>query len=300
MRLFILKILRVFFLSILLLFLYLYVISEFLGSRLDQFYVKLVSPTKYGLILGDSRALMGVDPEFLTPRFDNFAFTITHSPYDKSYLNLIAKKVSRFDSFDLNRKHIVCVSPWALLTNVNDTTDRNLFFSENLRLPLMNPNIEYLFKYVDLSFLNLINIIRTKSYTKGNGCYKYIVSKKELSLEYNRRVRDKIADYRSKYNSENLNLKSSRVQNLNEIIKYLQKSGKVYLVRLPISKEILKLEKEKFPGFDILMTDFCRLNNIDYINLSFYHFKTVDGNHLWFQESKRLGETLSAIILKKN
>lgn len=279
MRHFLIRILRLTMISLIIFLLVLITLTKLLEYKIDPFYNKLTSTTDKGLILGDSRALQGIDPDYLGFSAENFAFTIGHSPYDRSYIKLIKKKLKTPQK--KHRTHIICVSPWSLLTNNQDTSDLNPYFSENLSLPFLNPNLEYLVKYVDFNFAKLNQLIASKQISKKNG---YLMVKMEIlewRREYPRRVKEKIERYTEKYPIEKLTLESSRVHNLKEIINYLQLTGDVFITRLPTSPEMLILENVRFPNFNQLMNRLSKIESVNYINLSDMQIRTTDGNHIY-------------------
>jgi hypothetical protein len=291
MRIFLIKLFRIIFLTTVVFLISLLSISSLLKNSIDPFYIKLLGKTDNALILGDSRALQGIDPTYLPFMAENFAFTIGHSPYDKSYLKLIKKKVDT--STKVIGRHIVCVSPWSLVKIETDSNDINPFFSENLKLPLCNPNIEYLFKYTDLRFVSLLKLLRSNSISNNLGWLKIEMSEIELRKEYKRRVREKINNYKVKYDNHNLDSSTARIENLKAIIQFLKKTGNVCLVRLPVSNEMLELEKMYFTEFDNLLIEISKTFNLDYINLTDLEIQTTDGNHIWYKEVPKVTKELA-------
>jgi hypothetical protein len=185
MNIFLFKILKIFLLTFILIFALISVTTHLLRNRLDPYYVKLLAPSKGGLILGDSRALQGLDPDQFDFPIENFAFTIGHSPYDASYIKLIRKKIPKGRGF----QHLVSVTPWSLINNIGSKEDFNPFFTESLKLPLFNPNFEYISKYMDLSLTNLLNLIPSKAITTDKGWLKQGMDSADLYREYPRRVK---------------------------------------------------------------------------------------------------------------
>jgi hypothetical protein len=260
-----------------------------LRNRLDPYYLKLLAPSKGGLILGDSRALQGIDPDQFDFPIENFAFTIGHSPYDASYIKLIRKKIPKGRGF----QHLVSVTPWSLINNTGSKEDLNPFFSERLQLGFYNPNFEYISKYMDLSFTNLLNLLSSHAFTCDNGWLKQEMDSADLYREYPRRVKEKVENYEIKYPILVINLKTQRVQNLLEIIFLLKRSGNVNIVRLPVSKEMLDLENRRFPKFNQLLLEIAELSNSGYIDLTDMKVQTTDGNHIWYKEVERVSKQLT-------
>jgi hypothetical protein len=289
MKIFLFKLLKVFLLTFILIFTLISVTTHLLRNRLDPYYVKLLAPSKGGLILGDSRALQGLDPDQFDFPIENFAFTIGHSPYDASYIKLIRKKIPKGRGF----QHLVSVTPWSLINNTGSKEDLNPFFSERLKLPFYNPNFEYISKYMDLSFTNLFQLLPSHAFTTDKGWLKQRMDSGDLYLEYPRRVKEKIVNYENKYPEVKISLESQRVQNLMEIISLLKESGSVNIIRLPISSEMLELENKQFPAFNQLLQNIADLSNSSYIDLTDIRVQTTDGNHIWHKEVERVSNDLN-------
>lgn len=290
MKYFLFKFFRLGLISLILFITTLIVISELIKYRIDPFYNKITSTTKKGLILGDSRALQGIDPDHLRFPVINFAFTIGHSQYDKSYIKLIKKKLNNYSK--KHNTHIVCVSPWSILSNNTNKSDINPYFSEHLSLPLTNPNFEYLFKYVDFNFSKLNQLLASKQISKSNGYLSVQMDTIEWRQEYKRRVKEKIANYSEKYPIEELTLTSSRIFNLLEIINFLQLSGDVFIVRLPVSEEMLYLENKRFPNLNQLMYQLSHKTKAPYIDLTDLKIRTTDGNHIFYLDAPFVSQIL--------
>jgi len=294
MNSFLLKIFKRIGLALCLLIAMLFLIDYLLKNEIDNFYVKLRSTTQNGLILGDSRALQGLNPEKFDFPVENFAFTISHSPYDGSYLGLIKKKISPISS--TKKIHILSVTPWSVLTNLKDSMDLNPYFSHNLSLPLMSPNFEYMYKYLNMSFVNLLRLLSSKSEVSDLGWCKITMDSTELHREYPRRVREKIQNYSTKYPIENLNRQSPRILNLVEIIKYLSLSGEVVICRLPVSPEMLNLENQKFHYFNNLLAEIAESNSAKFIDLTDLNIQTTDGNHIYWKDVNQVSLELNRRI----
>jgi len=188
---------------------------------------------------------------------------------------------------------LVSVTPWSLLNNTKSLGDVNPFFSEKLQLPFYNPNFEYISKYMDLSLTNLLKLLSSHAFTTDNGWLKQEMDSADLYREYPRRVKEKVANYESKYSNLVINLKTQRVQNLLEIIFLLKQSGNVNILRLPVSKEMLDLENRRFPRFNQLLQEIAELSNSGYIDLTDMNVQTTDGNHIWYKEVERVSKQLT-------
>jgi hypothetical protein len=294
MRLFLVKIFTRLIVSLIGLMLYIILFTNFNKNKYDPYYVKLLGKTDRGLIIGDSRALQGINPELLSFPIFNFAFTIGHSPFDDSYIKLIKKKVDTISN--IKRHHIISITPWSLLFPEKTDEDVNPYFSENLKFQLSNPNWEYIIKYWDLSFVNTLKFLHNKGYTSNLGWNNQNIDSNQLYSEYSRRVREKIHNYKSKYKKQNLTIQSHRVQNLINIIKFLKETGNVTVIRLPVSREMLELEKQMFPNFISLCDELAIQCNGKFIDLTDLNVQTTDGNHIWGKEVPKVMHELNMRI----
>lgn len=294
MKIFLSKLLKIFLLTLTVLFSLISITTHLLRNRLDPYYVKLLERSKGGLILGDSRALQGLDPDQFDFPLENFAFTIGHSPYDRSYIKLIKKKVPKGEGF----QHIVSVAPWSLINISGQQEDINPFFSESLKLPLIKPNFEYISKYMDLSFTNLLQLLPSHAFTTDKGWLRQGMDSVDLYREYPRRVKEKIANYETKYPKVGIDIETQRVQNLLEIIALLKESGNVTIIRLPVSRDMMELENRRFPEFNRLLHSIAELSSSSYIDLTDMEVQTTDGNHIWYKEVQRVSKELNSRLGK--
>ena len=146
---------------------------------------------------------------------------------------------------------------------------------------------------MDLSLTNLLKLLSSHAFTTDNGWLKQEMDSADLYREYPRRVKEKVANYESKYSNLVINLKTQRVQNLLEIIFLLKQSGNVNILRLPVSKEMLDLENRRFPRFNQLLQEIAELSNSGYIDLTDMNVQTTDGNHIWYKEVERVSKQLT-------
>jgi len=276
----------------------------------DHFYLRFTTPRQNSLILGSSRAAQGIIPDVLDSaltkdypyqKFYNFSFTIAHSPYGPVYYNAICKKLNPNSK---NAFFILAVDPWSISTAQKNPNDSSTFIENRLALGQthfinLNPNLEYLVKNYDEPFMQIIY----KKFTKHdellhkNGWLEINVPMDSISVL--KRTRAKINDYANN-NLPYYHFSSLRLRYLDKTIKMLNQHGKVYIVRLPVHPEILKLEETLMPGFDDTIARLSNINNIPYFNLkdSSKHYQFVDGNHLYKNSSKAVTADIANLILK--
>ena len=280
-------------------------ISSRADGNTDNFYLKFTTPPKVSLILGTSRASQAIMPSILNSILKNedmynFAFTGDNSPYGKAYLTCIKRKLK---SNSKNGLFILSVDPWSISCNAEEMLNPNSFKENNLILstPLVNlqPNIFYLFKFCDHKY----SLLRTKSNSKSSmflhddGWLEVNISMKENEIK--KRTDAKIARYKTFYKETYFS--KIRFDYLVETIKYLQLKGKVYLVRLPISKEMKQIELALQPNFDAKMDSVSRKYNIKYINFinDNHEYNYTDGNHLHKSSGAEISKKI-ALIIKEN
>lgn len=72
------------------------------------------------------------------------------------------------------------------------------------------------------------------------------------------------------------------------MINYLRTKGRVYLVRLPTSKELIAIENKKYPHFNTLIRDMARKQNVQFFDFSanYAEYDYTDGNHLYKESGK--------------
>lgn len=282
---FIVKILKYLFLVSLLFLTLLYFYLNKYEPYIDSNYSQLTQYHNDGLIVGTSRAAIDIEPSVISHNLYNFAFTIDISPFGKSYFDFIIK-FHKVQTFDSNRIHLVTVDPWSIRSVKGYDTIINSSFTNYLFLPPTKPNFEYIFKFGNLSIWEVINVIKNRErnlFINENGRLVKRMSEDFLKKDYDRKSKLKINNYKSSelflkgYQSKN------RIKYLIETIKYLKKDGKVYLVRLPISNQMLEIENAISPDFNELISEISDSLKVKYINFTIEKniFRTTDGHHIW-------------------
>jgi len=265
----------------------------------DGHYAKFTSPRQSSLIIGTSKAAQGLQPEIMNNvlgRKDiyNYSFTLGHSPYGPAYLESIKKKI---DPDAKNGIFIVTVDPYSLSSRLKDPDDLAKFrengrFIEDIKYVNNNPNFEYLiwhypeqYIYLITSKLNYVN----DDFLHNDGWEEVNVSMKEKIVK--ERVTGKLKDYQKTLPTYNFS--QVRYSYLEKTIQFLQQHGKVYLVRLPVSKAFLEMENSVMLNFDLKMEKLSVTNNIRFLNLTTQasEYEYTDGNHLY--------KTSGAVVTRK-
>ena len=87
---------------------------------------------------------------------------------------------------------------------------------------------------------------------------------------------------------------------MEELLRFFEERGEVYLVRMPVSEEMQGIERKYMPDFDDRMEKIARLTGTEY--MSFFEksgaYTTTDGNHLWREDARRFSNALAERINK--
>jgi hypothetical protein len=104
------------------------------------------------------------------------------------------------------------------------------------------------------------------------------------------------------YSLKNEKLSETRLYFLDKIVNLLQKYGDVYLIRMPVSKQMADLEQQKFPGFDEKIFAIANKYQVRYFNFidASGQYITIDTHHLYKEESERFTAQLSDSIASHN
>ena len=265
----------------------------------DGHYAKFTSPRQSSLIIGTSKAAMGLQPKIMNNVLErkdiyNYSFTVGHSPYGPAYLESIKKKINPETQ---NGIFIVTVDPYSLSSRLKNPDDLVKFrengrFVDDIKYVNNNPNFEYLiwhypeqYIYLITSKLNYVN----DDFLHDDGWEEINISMKEEILK--ERVSEKLKQY--KKNLLRYNFSQLRASYLEKTIQFLQQHGKVYLVRLPVSKPLLEMENAVTPNFDLMMKKISKTHKVPFFNLTTQSkvYQYIDGNHLY--------KTSGALVSKK-
>lgn len=283
------------------------------GEKTDDFYKRFTSPPQNSLIIGSSRA-SAIDPDILdgfahekspNVKFYNYAFTWGHSPFGPVYLESIQKKLNP-DTRD--GIFIVTVEPTALMVDHTKPDVPENYFENDKSVATtyfvnMNPNIEYLVESYDYSITRAINleIIPPKNpmaemVVLDNGKVDTKMIKNYSPEQRVEVMARKMREFQVRI--DGLKWSANRMKYLEQTIAFLQKHGKVILVRVPISEVPYKIEDKAVPFFDSKMQELSKKFQIPYTNYNLIKndYQYVDEVHLdresMFRFSKVLGKKL--------
>ncbi len=259
-------------------------------------YQKIFGGQHESMILGTSRAAMldAVAMSSVNPSaapFFNYAFHLGASPYGPKYTQSILNHIKKGD----DNVFVLCVDPWAL-SSKKGTQDDSTFFQENGTFIDFDPTqalpeYRYFLNHYSNPYYSLFLPIKVKKHLEDNEGKKpseaFIKKHQNAKIEY--------------YKKEHLyadTLSATRLQSLNNLITTLNGQGKVYLVRLPISEEMIALEEEYAPNFKEMMVELSENHGVGFID--FYpiadQFLCPDGNHLFGPDAVRVSKMIGEFI----
>ena len=275
-----------------------FILSKASGHS-DAFYLKFTGSKKSNLILGNSKAAQGLQPdafqnEFHKTKFYNYAFAMYSSPYGKAYLESIKKKLNTDEH---NQTFILTIDPWSLSSNTTDPND-SLNFRENksyiagISNPNQKINYQYLFKYFDESYYKMLTKNPT-AYLHKNGWLEVMLPTDLSSTE--RRTGFTMSDYQNKV--KNYHFSNLRYQYLLKTIRYLKNYGKVYLVRLPVHPKLMEIENQLMPKFNQDIQSAINLS-AGYLDMSPDNslYQYTDGVHLRKDSGKKVSKRIIKIF----
>lgn len=287
------------------------VIWQFNAGHLDTYYTRLTTERAPSMVIGSSRAAQALQPKVfhdIAPEMQNFAFTILHTPFGPAYYELIKKKLKPDTQ---NGLYLIAVDPWsvsALTPNERDPEHfrENKVFTSKIKQVNSNPNLEYILRYYDKPFYYAFAKEMYDLATKGvpdsklhkDGWLEINVPVDSASVR--KRIKNKLQDYHQ-YVREAF-IHPVRLQSLEQTISLLNKHGEVFLVRLPVSKEMAAIETKYAPNFDNLLNTMATKHNIRYLNYfpeSGQHL-TIDGNHLHKESGKLISSRIYSEIKQES
>ena len=280
---------------------------------IDPYYLRLTSPQQTALIVGSSRAAQGMQPavinralgkEYGQPVY-NFSFSSTYSPFGKTYLNAIRKKL-RSDT--KNSFFIVAVDPWSLIADKPSPDDPETFPERWCMLghnPWINskPCLVYLAKDYPVPFMTLVTgkihrqlfPFHPRFLLHDDGWLEVYRPMDSTSIKSD--MEALLTLYTGYRNTKTMSY--TRLSALTETIRFLQQHGDVYLVRLPAHPAILAIENQLCPGFHGIIDSIARAQRVPYFSFidSCTKYTYTDGTHLWKGSGAVVSEELSRLIL---
>ncbi|MCE7993804.1 MAG: hypothetical protein HEP71_17590 [Roseivirga sp.] len=255
-------------------------LQYFIITNYDPIYTKLVGKHKF-VITGVSRAKIGLSPMILHEEMElkavpqNLAISNLSTPYGPFYYAFLQKKITIQEAAD--HFHLISVSPVSIM-DVDDTLtysreSHDLIYK--LQSVSNRPNLEYVFRIPSFEMLhNQIRLSLTES---------QMVLKMHNTgwMEVNPK-----GDFRMSINYIDAPYRPSleREEYLRKTISLLEKTGNVFLIRMPVSSSMLQIEKNLYPNFDEVITKIAHESSVPYLDYTAdgdsYEFYDNPGHHL--------------------
>ena len=256
------------------------------ARKIGDVYPRVISPQTSSLVIGTSRAAQGVNPEILNgqlsecyPNQDlyNFAFHIDETTYNPSYSEAILKKLLPDSK---NGLFILTVDPWAF------KKEKKIIGELDLHSVSTNPNIEFLLRFFDRTW---ISPVPTNYYINDAG---------RTIVTYKRFTSDAAANMLSVYRkmADNYAYSPESEREIISLVQRLQPRGDIYMVRMPVSGEMVQLEDSIMPDFTAKMRNIAAQLDISFFDFIRNPFKTNDGTHLSQAEGDRFSTMLADSI----
>lgn len=282
------------------------------GGNIDHFYNKFTTPKAKSMILGDSRAMQGIQPEILNEAIKssgkdyelpvyNYAFTIAQTPMGPPYRKSILRKL---DKESKNGVYILSLTPWMFCSGDDYNDDLGEFREQdqpphNMLYVDVNPNYEYILR--NLNLFSFRHVFKTNYLLHKDGWMeRKKLSKDEFSFNSRKKVqKDMIVDFLDYYKLSNV-----RKQSFYDLIKDLKEHGDVFFVRSPIDLDILEIENKFYPEFDNFIDSVAISNDIKYFNFTRHpklkEFSNYDGHHIDKKGGELFTKALADSILSAN
>ncbi len=258
------------------------------GGYVDYFYEKFTTPKTQSMILGDSRSMQGIQPsvinsyfrkgEYATPIL-NYSFTVAQMAYGEIWKESIVRKL---DTTSGNGLFILTVNPWILSKRDGDDESKKVFFEadvppNNMKFVSMNPNFEYLIK--NWNYFHFKSIFRKTSEMHKDGWLE------ESNLTNDQNTLDEWKQNQVNIFSgfsHKMQPSQYRLTEFNNLVKYLNTKGHVFIVRMPMDSVLIEIEAAYWASFDSDIEKVAEANGVKYFNFTKdkLKYRTYDGNHL--------------------
>lgn len=272
----------------------------------DPYYLRFATPRAQNLIIGTSRAAQGIVPQVLEAElgrpYFNYAFTLAQSPYGGVYSRSIRRKAAPTRA----GQYIIAIDPWSVCSYAVPPDDTARFREVGLTLDRQrrvtgHPNYEYLLRELEGQYYKVLTekvmqrLSANRMELHRDGWLEVTVQMDSAAVQA--RTSEKLGQYRTQI--KDYQFSEHRMTALLELIEWLKERGTVHLVRLPTHPEMLALEAQLMPDFEVKIAPVQQLADTytDLTPLS-ATLQYTDGNHLYKKSAQevtlRLAEVLKA------
>lgn len=269
----------------------------------DSFYLRFTSPTQSSLILGTSRSAQGLMPEIINKKTNvslyNYSFTSLHSPFGPTYLKSIRRKLKPDGQ---NGIFILEVSPWGLSSTCENLNDSTSFRELNQCLSIVKsvtskPNFSYLLHCLEEPYSTLIVDQSPNRFLHDDGWLEIGIGMDSQAVAV--RTEANLKKHREQYIG-NYQFSSLRLTYLVKTIEFLKSHGEVFIVRMPMSAEMMEIENVVMPDFNHQIKPACDVAT-GYLDLTSRNndFTYTDGSHLHKESGAVISELVGTWIAEK-
>lgn len=267
----------------------------FVHSSVDPFYRKFTVDGNKNLVLGSSRAARAFNPTVIFENDGlNFSFTLSISPYGKTYFKAIQKMIKPGNGYIVME---VCPIIFSEDSNYVDNESRfreNKLMLGNMFTYGLKTNDEYLIKNFEKPLYRLIYFRNDKNVELHQNGWLNIHDTASTSYKIN------LQNNLNYFVELNKKMRKSqiRIDWFKKTIELLKsKNKKIIFVRTPIAKELLALENSTWPNFDDEIQKIAQAYKVNYYNFSTDStFKTQDGSHLGYGAGNSFSKKIGKLV----
>jgi hypothetical protein len=275
-----------------------YLVFSCADGYADPYYLKFTTSKQNSLIIGNSKAAQGLNPDvmdkILHKAIYNYSFDISKSPFGPAYLNSIKRKLSKEKKDGI---FIVTVDCWSIYGKDKNPNDVSSFWENSSCVGEMedvdqNPNFQYLTKYMSGNYYKII-FKPTVAQLHENGWLEVSLDMDSSSVA--RRTKSTLVEYQNYLSLYQFS--KVRLDYLMKTVDFLRQHGHVYLVRLPVSPQLMDIENQLSPNFSELLERPTKKSS-GFLDLTSKNsmFSYTDGVHLSAKSSKLVSEEIALWI----
>lgn len=262
------------------------------GGKFAEHYRKFTIKPTPSLIVGSSRANHGLNPDYIQKgKMVNFAFDAFSSPYCKEYNNAIINFLG--ESLRDKGIAVIEINPWTLSIEESleePFIERTRVLSKDISFGKY-PNFEYLIKQYNHAWGNIVvdELVKyTSKFSHTNGWLEVDVPMGNDAVK--QREGALLASYRKK--AKNSRVSNYRLASLTELIDTLDNYKSVYLVEMPVSEPLLKIEDTFFSKDSIFKSLTNKFPSITIIQLQADGLRFIDGHHIYKEDVPIISQRL--------
>ena len=287
------------FLAVLILSLMTFLVLTYQGINVlseNEDFQKTFGPKYSSLILGTSRAarlsdslmyhILNEERVIFNPIL-NYAFNLKTSPFGPVYLESIKRKLNPNQDKGQNI-FLICVDPFNVSAKSKYQDNPELLREKNSHVSFQTDQlfakIKYFYKYYDKPYYTLLIPKKKKVEIKD-------------SVFLKQHLKTKIENYKKTY-VDGHSISELRYSSLETLIKEVSNIGRAYLIRLPVTSEMIELEYEYSPLFDSKLATTSKNFNASIIDFRFVadNFSYSDANHLFQEDAKQVSSIIADIV----